>query len=60
MLLLLSFGFLIVLAVLLLSIWSTVRAYNVKHTIDPPEDASKGLTSFLTNHNIFSIRKIKG
>ena len=42
MLLLLSFGFLIVLAVLLLSIWST--AYNVKHTIDPPEDASKGLT----------------
>lgn len=44
MLLLLSFGFLIVLAVLLLSIWSTVRAYNVKHTIDPPEDASKGLT----------------
>nr|MDH3077837.1 YtzI protein [Bacillus velezensis] len=42
--LLLSFGFLIVLAVLLLSIWSTVRAYNVKHTIDPPEDASKGLT----------------
>ncbi|WP_259424424.1 YtzI protein [Bacillus velezensis] len=44
MLLLLSFGFLIVLAVLLLSIWSTVRAYNVKHTIDPPEDTSKGLT----------------
>ncbi|APH36872.1 YtzI protein [Bacillus velezensis] len=45
MVLLLSFGFLIVLAVLLLSIWSTVRAYNVKHTIDPPEDASKGLTN---------------
>ncbi|XYY59406.1 YtzI protein [Bacillus velezensis] len=44
MVLLLSFGFLIVLAVPLLSIWSTVRAYNVKHTIDPPEDASKGLT----------------
>ncbi|MBD0408349.1 YtzI protein [Bacillus siamensis] len=44
MLLLLSLGFLIVLAVLLLSIWSTVRAYNVKHTIDPPQDASNGLT----------------
>ncbi|MBT2575825.1 YtzI protein [Bacillus sp. ISL-51] len=39
MLLLLSFGIVIVLAVLLLSIWSTVKAYNVKHTIDPPQNA---------------------
>ncbi|MCP6683079.1 YtzI protein [Bacillus nakamurai] len=44
MLLLLSFGIVIVLAVLLLSIWSTVKAYNVKHTIDPPQNAPNGFS----------------
>ncbi|MBL3649998.1 YtzI protein [Bacillus vallismortis] len=38
MTLLITVSMLIVLAVLLITIWSTVKAYNVKHTIDPPQE----------------------
>ncbi|MEC2306761.1 YtzI protein [Bacillus atrophaeus] len=43
MLLLMSGGFLIVLAVLFLSIWTTVKAYDFKHTVDSPEDENSKL-----------------
>ncbi|MBE0174818.1 hypothetical protein B0W20_18760 [Bacillus spizizenii] len=38
MTLLITISILIVLAVLLVTIWTTVKAYNVKHTIDPPQE----------------------
>ncbi|MXV41448.1 YtzI protein [Bacillus subtilis] len=38
MTLLITISILIVLAVLIVTIWTTVKAYNVKHTIDPPQE----------------------
>lgn len=38
MTLLITISILIVLAVLLVTIWTTVKAYNVKYTIDPPQE----------------------
>ncbi|MDR4435127.1 YtzI protein [Bacillus tequilensis] len=38
MTLLITVSILIVLAVLLVTIWTTVKAYGVKHTIDPPQE----------------------
>ncbi|MCY7808722.1 YtzI protein [Bacillus spizizenii] len=38
MTLLITISILIVLAVLLVTIWTTVKAYNVKHTIDSPQE----------------------
>ncbi|MCY8508801.1 YtzI protein [Bacillus halotolerans] len=40
MTLLITISILIVLAVLLVSVWTTVKAYNVKHTIDPPQEGN--------------------
>jgi heme/copper-type cytochrome/quinol oxidase subunit 2 len=40
MTLLITISILIVLAVLLISVWTTVKAYNVKHTIDPPQEGN--------------------
>ncbi|TYS11060.1 YtzI protein [Bacillus subtilis] len=45
MTLLITVSILIVLAVLLVTIWTTVKAYNVKHTIDPPQETNSDSNS---------------
>ncbi|MCO4849581.1 YtzI protein [Bacillus vallismortis] len=45
MALLITVSILIVLAVLLVTIWTTVKAYHVKHTIDPPQETNSDSNS---------------